>query len=221
MRTMETAGELDEALAAHGLLALGTNGTLALVGNAGAAMWRAFSRGRRGEPNPLDAWTRRVVEPSARKMGARAAYPFDDPPPPFVSWSRSLDISRISPIGLAIYSVYGFWHAYRAALLWNIDGKARASRPSGRSPDAADRSAPLVDPCTSCSAPCLSTCPVGAFTVDGYDVAACKSHVATVAGWDCLEQGCRARRTCPVRTAYRYDAEQARFHIKAFAGSTA
>jgi hypothetical protein len=79
--------ELAEALAEHGLIlrggfhpgaeepALAGVGTVVLVGNAGSAMWRAFRPHIDGTPNPLDRWTRHVIEPMARKLGARAIFP--------------------------------------------------------------------------------------------------------------------------------------------------
>ncbi len=66
--------------------------------------------------------------------------------------------------------------------------------------------------------PCLSACPVDAFAPGTYDVGACKAHIARPAGADCLALGCRARRDCPVGTAYRYLPEHAEFHMRAFLG---
>jgi hypothetical protein len=57
---------------------------------------------------------------------------------------------------------------------------------------------------------------VAAFTAEGYDVAACAGHIATPAGADCLGEGCRARRACPVGAQHHYPAAQARLHMSAF-----
>ncbi len=64
--------------------------------------------------------------------------------------------------------------------------------------------------------PCLNACPVGAFSVSGYDVAACASHLETDAGADCMDLGCRARRACPVGAEHAYGPEQASFGMRAF-----
>ena len=48
---------------------------IVLIGNHGPALWSAFESGRRAEPNPLDAWTKRVIDPIATRFGARAALP--------------------------------------------------------------------------------------------------------------------------------------------------
>jgi hypothetical protein len=99
---------------------------------------------------------------------------------------------------------FGLWHAYRGALALAeaLPVPPRQERPS---------------PCASCAdKPCLSSCPVAAFTADGYDVTACAGHVAAAAGADCLDLGCRARRACPVGRDYHYPAPQARLHMAAF-----
>ena len=69
-------------------------------------------------------------------------------------------------------------------------------------------------PCDTCAAPCATACPVDAFA-DGYDVAACKAHVASPAGADCRRGGCLARRACPVGQGRRLPAQSA-FHMEAF-----
>jgi hypothetical protein len=72
-------------------------------------------------------------------------------------------------------------------------------------------------PCDSCiDRPCLTACPVDAFTSAGYDVSSCVAHIAAPAGADCVSNGCLARRACPVGVQYRHLPEQARFHQRAF-----
>jgi hypothetical protein len=57
---------------------------------------------------------------------------------------------------------------------------------------------------------------VNAFAAAGYDVAACVAHIDSPRGTDCMEEGCRARRACPVGAAHRYSDGQANFHMRAF-----
>src|SRR4051794_17765625 len=57
--------------------------TLVLVGNAGPAIYRHFfaaEESRSQAANPLDGWTRRVIEPIAARFGAMALFPFGGPP---------------------------------------------------------------------------------------------------------------------------------------------
>ena len=181
--------------------------TLVLAGNAGPAMWRSFSEQRRAadEPNPLDRWTRRVLTPLAEAFGGHALFPFGGPPHlPFQRWAQRAEPVHPSPIGPLIHPDYGLWHAYRGALAFaeHFELPPADQRPS---------------PCETCAdKPCLSTCPVGALTPEGYDVAACATHIAGSAGADCMAQSCRARRACPMGREYTYGAEQSRFHMDAF-----
>lgn len=184
--------------------------TVVLIGNAGQAMWRAFTAAVGDPPppverHPLDGWIREVVSATAAILSARPLFPFDGPPHlPFLRWARQAGGVYASPIGMAIDPEYGLWHAYRAALVF----AERLALPP------AD---PRPSPCESCrDRPCLTTCPVGAFDSSGYDVAACAGLLHTPAGQDCMELGCRARRACPVGRGYRWLPAQARFHMQGF-----
>ncbi len=178
--------------------------TILLVGNAGPAMWEAFAPSIDGAPNPLDRWTKRVVDPVAEEFGARAVYPFGEPHWPFQRWALRAETLYVSPLGILIHPEYGLWHAWRAALLFaeRLELPSRSDAPS---------------PCESCAEkPCLSACPVGAFSGSGYDVPACATHI-TKSDADCLTVGCHARNACPVGPEWRYDDAQTRFHMAAFA----
>lgn len=181
--------------------------TLLLIGNAGPAMWARFAESAEHAEHdaPLDRWTRRVVTTIATAVGAHALFPFGGPPHlPFQRWARRAEPVHVSPIKLLIHPDFGLWHAYRGAL-------AFADRL------ALDPVEPRESPCATCrDHPCLAGCPVGAFDEQGYDAARCINHVDSAAGQDCREQGCRARRACPIGTRYRYDPAQARFHMRAF-----
>jgi len=209
---------LEAALGPHGLILrggfhpdageAGLEGirTVFLVGNAGPAMWEAFAPHVDGERHPLDRWTKRVVDPIADKFEARAAYPFGPEAPPFQRWALRAEMLHVSPLGILIHPEYGLWHAWRAALLFadRLRPPPRANAPS---------------PCDSCAEkPCLSACPVGAFTGSAYDVPACAAHIAKPEA-SCRSVGCHARNACPVGREWRYAEAQTRFHMAAFARS--
>ena len=185
--------------------------TVLMVGNAGDALWRVFPQAPEandGQPNGLDRWTRRVMTELTGEFGARAILPFDGPPyAPFQRWAQRAEPVAPSPIGILIHPDYGLWHAYRGALVFDA---ALDLPPADKRPR----------PCDSCpDQPCLITCPVGAFTGDGYDVTACAGHIAAPEGRDCVAGGCLARRACPVGTEFRYAADQAFWHMRAFLGA--
>ena len=184
---------------------------LILIGNAGPAMWRAFSGARRTDEfdktaaDPLNDWSAEVISEVAAAIGATPYFPFTGPPfLPFQSWALRADSVHKSPLGILIHPTYGLWHAYRGALgfadLLDIPGPFASAHP-----------------CETCAdKPCLSTCPVGAFGEDDYDVPACLDHVQSTAGADRVDEGCRARRACPEGKAFKYHPDQARFHMEAF-----
>jgi hypothetical protein len=182
--------------------------TIVLAGMAGREGWDAFAQSPEasdGLDHPLDRWSRRLIERLAREFGGKALFPFSGPPfLPFQRWAQRAEPVHSSPIGLLIHPYYGLWHAYRGALGF---------------PEALNVPEPAAvpSPCESCAGRwCLSACPVGAFSDAGYDVAACAGHLRGTAGKDCMAEGCRARRACPVGAEHAYGPDQARFLMRAF-----
>jgi ferredoxin len=222
---------LEQALARHGLIVRGgfrpgpedalpdlSDGSparfLLLVGNVGSDLWKYFEDSperRDGLSAPLDRWTRRVVEALAADFGAMALFPFSGPPYfLFQRWAQRAETVFPSPLGLLVHPAYGLWHAYRAALLLPEPLDIQTEESASQSP------------CLSCAGkPCLSACPVGAFTREGYDVGACASHIAKPGGRGCLEGGCLARGACPLGERYIYEPSHMAFHMAAFARSRA
>lgn len=228
------AEELARALARHGLIARGgfafepseapppgPSGaparSLLLVGHAGSSIWPHFSRWREVQPpdlaDPLDAWSRAVIDGAAAAFQARAVYPFARPYLPFQQWAMRAEGLRPSPLGILIHPVYGLWHAYRGALLFDTAGIVEAM---ARGPGV-----PLPHACDECTGkPCRKACPVGAHAGDPFDHAACLAHVRAPAGRPCLSGGCLDRDACPVGTVYRYAPAHRAFHMRAYATPT-
>jgi hypothetical protein len=183
-------------------------GTVILVGNVGSELWDQ-SRAEiaaLGDPDPLDRWTRSIIEPIASSVDGLALFPFAGPPYwPFQRWAERAEGVRQSPIGIQIHPEFGLWHAYRAAILLR-GAIVPPRREQGH-------------PCDTCvDRPCLTHCPVNAFSSAGYDVENCVEHLAAVQNesGSCNEVGCLARLACPVGPAWRYHPEHARFHMRAF-----
>lgn len=183
---------------------------LMLVGWRGRAGWVGFAASperRDGVPDPLDRWSRRVIGDLATRLGAAALFPFDGPPWwPFQRWGMRAEGLSVSPLGLLIDGEVGLWHGWRGALVLAEDL-------GGDAP-------PQASPCATCAGrPCLSACPVDAFTGTHYDVAHCRDHVEGHAGGLCRTDGCRARDACPVGRGHRYAPDQIRFLMNAFRAS--
>lgn len=183
--------------------------SVALVGNIGSSIWPAFLRwqaGRadRGGSDPLDAWSKEIIQAVAAAAGATAWFPSDPPWQPFQQWAMRAEGLKASPLGILIHPLYGLWHGYRGALGF--------STPIA---DAPVRTA--LHPCDHCPGkPCLTACPAGAVRLDVFDVPACRAHLRASAGQrGCMAFGCLSRAACPVGAAYRYEDAQLGFHMAA------
>ncbi|WP_425417780.1 hypothetical protein [Oricola indica] len=174
-----------------------------LVGHGGGSIWphfRAWLAALDVPPDdPLDTWSRAVIEPVAARFGARAVFPFEKPWLPFQQWAIRAEGLKPSPLGILMHPEFGLWHAYRGALLFDVDIPAH----------------PPVNPihvCALCDGkPCMNACPAGAVTEAAFDVAACGGYLSS--GGACRDAGCLARAACPVGRPY--GAAQTAFHMTA------
>lgn len=172
-----------------------------IVGNVGSRLWPIFEAARNDRPSlTLDQWTAETVGRIAAAFAVDAVFPFEGPPyHPFLRWAKRTGTLFASPLGLTIHPTYGLWHAFRAALL--LDHR----------PDLAREK--VISPCDSCATkPCLSACPVNAFTAEGYAFETCLDHLVTPVN-DCRQRGCLARLACPIGTEHHYVRDHAAFHM--------
>ncbi|HEV7320685.1 MAG TPA: ferredoxin [Ensifer sp.] len=222
-KTIET---IRAALKPHGLFLRGTvNFTTAeaaplladgrsaasvvLIGHIGGSLWQPFdawrgSRADRGGKDPLDTWSKAVIQPIAETCHATAYFPSDPPWQPFQQWAMRAEGLKPSPLGILIHPRFGLWHGYRGAFGLDI--------PLGEAGEGA-----AAHPCDGCrEKPCISACPADALASGRFDVAPCRRHLGTVVGSaGCLANGCLSRDACPVGIDYRYPPEQLRFHMAA------
>ncbi|MCA0058143.1 MULTISPECIES: 4Fe-4S dicluster domain-containing protein [unclassified Mesorhizobium] len=181
-----------------------------LVGQAGAAPWPHFLRWRDSQSqaiaNPLDTWSRQVIGAVAGEFGARAVSPSDKPYLPFQQWAMRAEGLKPSPLGILMHPRYGLWHAYRGALLFEHEIAL---------PEASE----AIHLCDACvGKPCLKSCPVGAYSAEGFAYQSCLAHVRGANGQPCRDGGCLDRNACPYGVAYRYPPDVQAFHMAAFAG---
>lgn len=181
-----------------------------LVGNAGGAFWPRFVAWRDAQPgdlaDPLDSWSRQVLEAVAEPFGARVVMPNDRPFAPFQQWAMRAEGLKPSPLGILMHPDYGLWHAYRGALLLD---RELAVEDLDQAPENS------IHPCELCDGkPCLNACPAGAFG-GGFDHFACGTHIGSARGRSCMEGGCLARNACP-HDAFRYPQAMQAFLMRAF-----
>ncbi|WP_299969125.1 ferredoxin [uncultured Roseobacter sp.] len=209
--------ELSDAARAKGLFVMGVcrpdtsehGASIALLG-ADAEFWQVFEQApeyTKGVADPLDTWSKRVIGGLADRFDALGtSFPSDGPPYlPFIAWALATKQFFQSPTGMMIHN--------RAGLMISIRGAVHFATDIGAPPA-------VTNPCLSCEEqPCTKSCPVGALSSDApYDVSACKAFLATPAGTDCMEQGCKARRACPVSARFDRAPQQSAFHMAAFTG---
>jgi hypothetical protein len=221
----ELVEQITDALAHHGLILrggfnfspdetapAGPSGSPAksvlLVGQTGDAPWPYFLRWRERQPsslaNPLDSWSRMVIGAVAGEFGARAVSPSDRPYLPFQQWAMRAEGLKPSPLGILMHPDYGLWHAYRGALLFDVEIPIQAPQE-------------VIHLCDACTGkPCMKACPVGAYSQEGFAYQACLDHVRGPSGEPCRTGGCLDRNACPYGTAYRYRADEQAFHMAAF-----
>ena len=179
--------------------------TIFLIGTVGSGFWphfQAFREQHSGE-DPLDDWSRSVIDPVANEFGGVALYPFDRPWWPFQRWIAEAEHLKASPLGILIHPEFGHWHGYRGAigLFSEMDLPAYDSRPH---------------PCETCTdKPCITSCPAGALASGHFEVSPCRAHLARSAGAPCMARGCLSRNACPVGKDYRYVEDHVRFHMDA------
>ena len=212
--------ELANLLAPHGLIPRGAlrldpsearalnAKCLVLIGHAGSSIWPHFTKWLEKQniafENPLDTWSEHVITPIAAKLGARAIFPSQRPSHPFQRWAVRAEGLKPSPLGILIHPVYGLWHAYRGAMVFDDEILIQEAQEQRHT-------------CGQCiGKPCLSACPVSAFSGEEYDAGACRSHLSMEADGECMSGGCKARLACPVGRDYVYGPEQMWFHMRAF-----
>jgi ferredoxin-like protein FixX len=220
---MNAALRAEKLLSAHGLISRGvvnfdSDGPLLqsgkratsvmLIGHGGGEFWEHFQSASRvqktSSANPLDDWSKQIITPIAAALGGYAVFPSDAPYYPFQQWAMRAEGVKPSPLGILIHPVFGLWHAYRGAILFE---NLTLSQPLQK----------LSHPCDTCiEKPCLSACPVSVFSESSYDVMSCRSHIAIDENQTCMTHGCLARRACPVGCEYMYSPEQMQFHMRAF-----
>lgn len=203
--------ELDHALAPHALFVMGVlqenEDSIGLIG-ARSNLWQIFRTAPEytdGQKDPLDRWSKRILDGLAEDHAARAIYPSDGPPyAPFIRWAEESGRFWQSPTGMLVHDTAGLMVSIRGALC--ITG---ATMPEQVRP---------ASPCLSCRAqPCKTACPVDALDRErGYDVPACRRFLDSPDGEDCLDHGCKARRACPISQSFGRDPAQSAFHMKAF-----
>jgi hypothetical protein len=184
--------------------------SVVVVGNGGGAFWAAYRRfcaqrpGHERRADPLDDFTREVVDAACAPLAARAPfhvfYPFGfaEDGVSFTRLALLAGLGRESLVGVLVHPVYGPWIALRAAIV--VRGKLEAPRPADG-----------FDPCPTCvERPCIRACPGGAVGTGGWSVPRCGAHRARPD--DPCAARCHARVACVLGPEHRHPAEALAYH---------
>jgi hypothetical protein len=169
--------------------------------------WDIFTQSdefKDGANNPVDRWSKQILNGLADSAGATAHFPSDGPPyAPFIAWALATGRFWQSPTGMMVHDRAGLMISIRGALEFPAAFAADIARPS---------------PCDSCvGKPCVAACPVDALSdTHAYDVPRCKAYLDTPGGDACMTGGCHVRRACPVSQAFGRPETQSAFHMQAF-----
>jgi len=182
--------------------------SIVLVG-ADRDFWTVFTQTPEcadGAANPIDRFSKRILNDIADRFDGRCEFPSDGPPyAPFIAWAQASGQFWQSPTGMLVHTYAGLMISIRGALIV---------------PQILPAVAPQHSPCTSCDMqPCVNACPVNALSDQHfYDVPTCKAHIASAAGQTCMTDGCATRRACPISQSFDRPSKQSAFHMRSFAG---
>lgn len=203
-----TPDQINDAVAPHGLFVMGHADSHVLIGTD-SNWWGVFTQSseyQNRNNNPIDRWSKRILNALAQSAGATAHYPSDGPPyAPFIAWAMATGRFWQSPTGMMVHDRAGLMISIRGALEF---------------PSSIEAADPAKSPCDSCTdKPCITACPVNALSdAHAYDVPVCKAYLDTPGGVPCMTKGCHVRRACPVSQAFDRPEAQSAFHMQAFRG---
>lgn len=180
-------------------------GTMILLGPREPGFWKHFQASSEwldANSDPLDRWSTRVITEIADTVEGSAYFPFGGPPyHAFYRWALAGGECWESPVSLLVHARAGLMVSFRGAIALK---------------ERLEISARPASPCETCPQPCLSACPAGALTVDGYDVPACHTFLDGPDGAEHLKMGCAVRRACPISQSYGRLPEQSAYHMGLF-----
>jgi len=176
-----------------------------LIGPNEPFFWDIFKNSREFKTlrkNPLNNWSKRIIDEISKKFSGKAFYPFQiNPVIPFYNWALMSDKFWESPVKLLVHEDRGLMVSFRGAIAF-------------KNKNIIKKIIKTTSPCVSCNAPCKSTCPVSAFRNNKYDVETCVNFIRSSKENICIN-GFLVRRSCPIGQSLRKIA-QSKFHMKYF-----
>ena len=155
-----------------------------LIGPNEPFFWDIFKNSREFKTlrkNPLNNWSKRIIDEISKKFSGKAFYPFQiNPVIPFYDWALMSDKFWESPVKLLVHEDRGLMVSFRGAIAF-------------KNKNIIKKIIKTTSPCVSCNAPCKSTCPVSAFRNNKYDVETCINFIRGTKENICINE-CLVRR---------------------------
>lgn len=175
-----------------------------LFAHGGQALWRQLQAAGPAAADPIDTYSRTVVQQILD--GALQGKRYEMLYPGSVGldlqqWGALAGWHHSSPFWVGINRRFGSWFAYRALVLADSDFALTSAwgEPS---------------PCAECEAkPCLGACPANALSTGTLNLPQCITYRRQPQSL-CRYQ-CMARNACPVGAEHRYNHDQMRHHYAA------
>ena len=175
-----------------------------IVGNGGRGLWPLFeaSPEARLRRNPLDRYTRRVMQEAARRATPPAHVALytdkrEDGYLPLVALAQRAGFGSPGRVGVLLHPTYGPWISIRGAIFL------------GEELPFSETAA--FDPCTGCPAPCATACHGQVVGPDGVDPRGCfRTKILKRA----CRAACDARSACVVGPEHAFSPEQISHHSR-------
>lgn len=118
----------------HGLFVMGhiaeADHTLALIG-ADSSFWDHFKGDAEysdGQPDPIDRWSKRIINQIASDLQGTVVFPSDGPPyAPFIAWATQSSRFWQSPTGMLVHDTAGLMISIRGAIKVPLIGNGSKS----------------------------------------------------------------------------------------------
>ena len=93
--------------------------TILLIGPKEPYFWDVFKKSseyRDKKENPLDRWSKKILEEIAMKLDARSFFPFEAAFQPSIAWAKKCSTMGSSPVRLLVHKEKGLFISFRGAL---------------------------------------------------------------------------------------------------------
>ena len=189
--------------------------------NGGTLFWECFLEDIRKSPkhlsnheHPIDDFVSRCIQsvdptPSSSRRWIQCSETSDI----FLDFrvlGRESGLGYESPLGLLIHPMYGLWVSMRMVLLTTDVIENIEKIENIETIEQTDSTSICSNPCTGCvEKPCITSCPAGAVTTEGWSVQPCASfHEVS----ERCTVKCHSRLACPVGKESRHSPLQQLYH---------